>query len=235
MAIKLTNVHKSFLLEGQKMLVVHDVSLHVDDGEFVALVGPSGCGKSTILQLIAGFYPPDSGEITVEGKTGLMPQQDMLLPWCNIERNIALPCEIRGENFAEEVAKTENLLGEDVWQLFGLPGFQKSYPYQLSGGMRQRAALLRTYMDGGTLWLLDEPFAKLDALTKEELQIHLMTICRKLNRGILFVTHDINEAIALAGRIYVLSARPGQVIGEFLTDGRDHDELKREIKGLLRK
>ncbi|MCL2496201.1 MAG: ATP-binding cassette domain-containing protein [Clostridiales bacterium] len=233
MIIRVEKVNKHFLLNGRRILVLDNVTLTVGAGEFVALLGPSGCGKSTLLSLLAGYFPPDDGLIELTGRLGYMPQRDMLLPWLNVVENACLPVAVR-QAAALPAARDEvrNLL-----PLFGLEGFGGSLPGQLSGGMRQRAALLRTYMAGGDFWLLDEPFGNLDTLTKEALQEWFMELRKEIKTGVLFVTHDIAEAVKLAGRIYALSPRPGRVIGEWrvaaATSPGEREQLKQEILASL--
>ena len=205
--IRITAVSKSFWLGKQKLPVLQGIDLLLQDGVFTVLLGPSGCGKSTLLQLIAGFYPPDCGTIEQDGKVSFMAQDDMLLPWRTVADNVCFPLELGKGKRRDLPQPLPKLLS-----IFGLSGFGDSYPSQLSGGMRQRAALLRTYIDGGDYWLLDEPFGKLDALTREELQEWLYGLSRQLGRGILFVTHDIDEALRLADRVLLMSAAPGRLI-----------------------
>jgi ABC-type nitrate/sulfonate/bicarbonate transport system ATPase subunit len=211
MSIRIEQVKKYFMLNGRRILALDDVSLTVREGEFVALLGPSGCGKSTLLSLLAGYFPPDAGRITLTGRIGYMPQRDMLLPWLSVVENACLPVAVQ-RKAALLAARTEV---RGLLPLFGLEGFGDILPGQLSGGMRQRTALLRTYMAGGDFWLLDEPFGNLDALTKESLQEWFTELRREIKTGVLFVTHDITEAIQLAERIYALSPRPGRIIGEW--------------------
>ncbi len=211
MEIAINQVYKSFLLNGEKIPVLDNISLTVPHGQCTALLGPSGCGKSTLLSMIAGFYPPDSGSITTTGKVSLCMQKDMLLPWRDLLANVCLPVEI---NDRSELAAAKER-AKSYLPLFGLEGFAHSYPSQLSGGMSQRAALLRTLMAGGDFWLLDEPFAKLDALTREEMQSWLLGIIQRFQPGVLLITHDIEEAIKLADQIHVLSRRPASLIATF--------------------
>ncbi|MBS1348022.1 MAG: ABC transporter ATP-binding protein [Firmicutes bacterium] len=233
MEITISQVYKSFLLDGERIPVLNDVSLKVPQGQCTALLGPSGCGKSTLLSLIAGFYPPDSGTISTTGKVSLCMQKDMLLPWRDLLANVCLPVEVTNRN---ELAAAKKR-AEEYLPLFGLAGFAHSYPSQLSGGMSQRAALLRTLMAGGDFWLLDEPFAKLDALTREEMQTWLLSIIQRFRPGILLITHDIDEAIRLADKIYVLSRRPASVIAQFVptdkTDQQANIKLKEQIHHCL--
>lgn len=226
MEITISQVYKSFLLDGERIPVLNDVSLQVPQGQCTALLGPSGCGKSTLLSLIAGFYPPDSGTISTTGKVSLCMQKDMLLPWRDLLANVCLPVEVTNRN--ELVAAKKR--AEEYLPLFGLAGFAHSYPSQLSGGMSQRAALLRTLMAGGDFWLLDEPFAKLDALTREDMQTWLLSIIRRFRPGILLITHDIDEAIRLADKIYVLSRRPASVIAQFVPADKTGQQANIKLK-----
>jgi len=199
------------------MPIIEDISFHLDKGEFVTLIGPSGCGKSTIFNMIAGIVPIDEGKIYIDGQdyTGesghvsYMYQKDLLLPWKKVIDNAALPLIIRGLNVRESREKVAPYFG-----LFGLEGFEYKYPFQLSGGMRQRAALLRTYMFSKDILLLDEPFGGLDAITRSKMQTWLMEVIGKIEASVLFVTHDIEEAIYLSDRIYVLTERPAKIKDE---------------------
>ncbi|MCL1976357.1 MAG: ATP-binding cassette domain-containing protein [Firmicutes bacterium] len=229
MIIRVERIKKNFSLNGQRILVLDDVSINIEEGEFVALLGPSGCGKSTLLSLLAGYFLPDEGEITINGSLSYMPQRDMLLPWLNVIENACLPAAIR-HSMAETSARAEV---KRLLPLFGLNNFGDSLPDQLSGGMRQRAALLRTYMAGGDFWLLDEPFGSLDALTREDLQEWFMDLQQEIKCGVLFVTHDINEALKLSSHIYALSPRPGRISGEWVAKAgfslAKRELLKKEI------
>jgi ABC-type nitrate/sulfonate/bicarbonate transport system ATPase subunit len=200
--ISLEQVSKSF----DGVQAIQDVSLHVKQGEFVTLIGPSGSGKSTIFNLIAGLTQPDSGHIVVEGKPAYMPQRDLLMPWRSILDNVIVPLEIAGVPRHEARQQAKNLL-----PTFGLEGFADAYPSELSGGMRQRAALLRTILTRSDILLLDEPFGALDALTRRKLQGWLLDLWRDMKKTVLFVTHDVEEAIYLGDRVLVLSERPGHV------------------------
>lgn len=244
--------NKKLSIEGlsafyEDLPILKDLSLYLDRREFVSIIGPSGCGKSTIFNHISGILKPAAGSIYIDGeehtgetgRVSYMYQKDLLLPWRKIIDNVALPLVLKG------TPKTE--ARKDVasyFPLFGLDGFEHKYPHQLSGGMRQRAAFMRTYMYKSDIILLDEPFGGLDAITKSKLQDWLLHILPKLNASVLFITHDIEEAIYLSDRIYVLSERPAQIKREFLIDiprPRDRDitttdhfnEIKREILHLL--
>jgi ABC-type nitrate/sulfonate/bicarbonate transport system ATPase subunit len=237
MQITISEVEKYFRLNGDKLKIIDRVSFTVEAGRCIALLGPSGCGKSTLLAMIAGFFPPDMGKIDIAGRISVCLQRDMLLPWRDILANVCLPVEIRNKG-ALPAAQEKAI---SYLPLFGLEGFAHSYPAQLSGGMSQRAALLRTMMAGGDFWLLDEPFAKLDALTKEDLQLWLVGIIRQFNPGVLLITHDIDEALLLADKICLLTPRPASVITELTlprytgkaADAVTNAQLKTKIRHLL--
>jgi len=204
--------------DGGTLEVLRDVSLHVNAGEFVALIGPSGSGKTTLLSLIAGLEEPTSGEIALHGDphaprlghVGYMPQRDLLLPWRTALDNAAAGLEVRGisKTEARERART-------LFQQFGLSGFERAWPATLSGGMLQRVAFARAVLAGGELLLLDEPFGALDALTRLSLQRWLAEMCAAFNLTCLLVTHDLDEALLLADRVYVLTPRPGRILLEW--------------------
>lgn len=216
MAVKilLEDVSKTFIIDGETLPTLGGVSLQVGAGEFVSLIGPSGCGKSTIFNIACGLVSPDSGRVVLDGKPGVapaeiisyMPQKDLLLPWRNILRNVTLAREVQGADLEEAINEARQLL-----PLFGLQGFENSYPAELSGGMRQRAALMRTVLARREVLLLDEPFGALDAITRVNMQQWLLEVWHKFNYAVLFITHDIEEALFLSDRIYVLSPRPARV------------------------
>lgn len=194
--------------------VLRDLSLEVRQGEFVTLIGPSGSGKSTIFNLLSGLEPTSGGAVRVEGfgsdhPFAYMPQRDALLPWRTILDNVILGQELQG--VSRKQARAEALAQLPV---FGLQGFEKNYPFELSGGMRQRAALLRTVLTHRPVMLLDEPFGALDAITRAQLQEWLRDLRQRLDRTILFITHDVEEALLLSDRVYVLSPRPARVVLE---------------------
>jgi ABC-type nitrate/sulfonate/bicarbonate transport system ATPase subunit len=198
---------------------LRDVSVHVDDGEFVSIIGPSGCGKSTLFNLIAGVEPLSAGRIAVSGETdpdtrrlsvGYMFQKDLLFPWRTLLDNAALGLQVSANlSLGEARRRAAALLPR-----FGLDGFEDNRPSELSGGMRQRVALLRTLLLERPLLLLDEPFASLDALTRRELQGWLRETWRSGGQAALLVTHDIREAVYLSDRIYVMSPLPGKIVAE---------------------
>lgn len=192
-------------------------AMSVEPGEFVTVVGPSGCGKSTLFNIVAGLEEPDDGGILrfkgrgchakeLLGRVSFMPQRDLLLPWRSVVDNAILAREIEGANRAAVRAEARAMLPE-----FGLAGFENQYPHQLSGGMRQRVALMRTFLFERELMLLDEPFGALDALTRSMMQRWLLEIWQRHRRTILFITHDVDEAIFLGDRVLVMTARPGRV------------------------
>lgn len=200
-----------------KTTALADVNLKVEAGEFVTVVGPSGCGKSTLFNIVAGLEEPDYGSVLrfedrsvhardLLGRVAFMPQRDLLLQWRNVIDNAVLPLEIEGTSKAEARAEAERMLPE-----FGLAGFGDKYPHELSGGMRQRVALMRTFLFRRDLLLLDEPFGALDALTRTLMQRWLLEIWQKHRRTVLFITHDVDEAIFLGDRVVVMGARPGHV------------------------
>ncbi len=200
--------------EYEGLQVLDNVSIFARQKELVSILGPSGCGKSTLFNIISGLLKPDSGKVIIEGKehtgkhgrVGYMHQRDLLFPWKTIMGNVCIPLIIRGE----DIKKARGGVNR-YFEIFGLEGFQDKYPSQLSGGMRQRAALLRTYMFKSDIMLLDEPFGGLDAITRRNMQEWLLTVVDKLNSTILFITHDIDEAIFLSDRIYLFTERPASV------------------------
>ncbi len=212
--IFLDRIRATYHENNQILPVLNDVTITADDGEFVALLGPSGSGKSTLLKIAAGLLTPDEGRVIVDEQdvtgrsrlVGYMPQKDLLLPWKTLAENAALPLLAAGKTKKEAMQKTDELL-----TLFNLEEFAGYYPNQLSGGMRQRGALLRTVLTDSSLLLLDEPFASLDALTRVSLQNWLLAMWNRFKRTVLLVTHSIDEAIYLADRIYVITQRPGEL------------------------
>lgn len=227
-------VGKSFRVQKEVVEAVRGVSLAVARGEIVTLVGPSGCGKSTLLNMTAGLLRPTVGSVTYDGRevsavnrrTGYMTQNDHLLPWRDVIGNIAIPLEIAGYSRARIRERVEHLI-----ELVGLAGFERSYPSQLSGGMRKRTALARLLAYDPETLLLDEPFAALDAQLRLNMQIELLGISRQLGKTILFVTHDLDEAAALGDRIAVFSARPGtirEIIASPLPRERDLSRLRHD-------
>jgi ABC-type nitrate/sulfonate/bicarbonate transport system ATPase subunit len=193
---------------GGAVRALQEVSLHAENGELLAVVGPSGCGKTTLLELICGLQSPDDGTLTSPAAV-LMPQRDLLLPWLSAVENAALAPRISGLTRSQARRRAEGLFTE-----LGLHGFEDSRPAELSGGMRQRVAFLRTLLSGKPVLCLDEPFGALDAITRAEMQAWLAQALVREPRTVVLVTHDVEEAVLLADRLVVLSARPGRVVGE---------------------
>jgi ABC-type nitrate/sulfonate/bicarbonate transport system ATPase subunit len=212
--LAVVQVSKTFTKSGTQVTALEDISLEIPHGTFVSIIGPSGCGKSTLFNVIAGLVKPTSGCILEDGKditgqkghVGYMLQKDLLLPWRTTLKNINLGLEIRGVDAKQAAERALPLI-----QRYGLGGFENSYPRELSGGMRQRAALLRTLLYDRDLMLLDEPFGALDAQTRLTMQGWLLQIWADFHKTVLFVTHDIDESIYLSDVVYVLSGRPGRV------------------------
>ncbi len=210
-------VSKTFRDGAQSVTALEDVSLSARPGEFITIIGPSGSGKSTLFNLITGLTEPDTGEIVIDcgpahkraGRVGYMPQRDLLLPWRTVLDNVILGPELDGRPRGEARRRAREMM-----PLFGLAGFEDAFPATLSGGMRQRAALLRTFLTDRDVLLLDEPFGALDALTRHELQRWLLDVWQRFQKTILFITHDVEEAVFLADRVLVFSARPGRIVKE---------------------
>ena len=199
--------------------IIEDINIELHDNELVCLLGSSGGGKTTLFNVISGLRTPQKGKVLLDGEdiTGqpghisYMLQKDLLLPYRTIEDNVALPLIIKGEKKREARKKAGEFFDE-----FGLSGTQKKYPSQLSGGMRQRAALLRTYMFSKDVALLDEPFSALDTLTKSDMHRWYLDVMDKIHLSTLFITHDIDEAILLSDRIYLLTGKPGKITEEIM-------------------
>jgi NitT/TauT family transport system ATP-binding protein len=228
------NVSRWFGAEGRRsdrVVALDRVTVGVRPREIVAVIGPSGCGKSTLLSLGAGLDAPNGGTVEISGEpvkgprpdVAFMLQKDLLLPWRSISENVEFGVEIRGMSPEERRARADGLL-----ERFGLLDFARMYPYQLSGGMRQRAALARTMALQPTTLLMDEPFSALDAQTKIKLQGELVAAVRAASVTALVITHDLTEAVVLADRIYVMSPRPGRIIKEIRVDlPKDEDPVAR--------
>ncbi len=192
-------------VRGETTAIEH-LSFDVSEGEFVAIIGPSGCGKTTLLSLAAGLIKPSDGNVERGGSCGYMLQKDELFPWRTIEKNIFLPLEIKGQNDAAHRERARSLAAK-----YGLGDFLESYPSQLSGGMRQRAALIRTLATDPEILLLDEPFSALDYQTRLNVTEDVAGIIRSEKKTAVLITHDISEAISLADRVFVLTKRPARV------------------------
>jgi NitT/TauT family transport system ATP-binding protein len=213
--IEVRNVNKTFATTGGGELVaLRDVSLSIERGEFVSLVGPSGCGKSTLLNMIGGLLGPSTGEISFAGRevtkpsrdVGMMFQSPVLLPWRTVLENVMLPIDVFGWKRKKYVDRAHEIL-----DLVGLKGFADAYPAQLSGGMQSRVSLSRVLLYEPDVLLLDEPFGALDEFTREALNLELLRIWEETNKTIVFVTHNIGEAVLLSQRIVVMRPRPGEI------------------------
>ena len=215
--LKTEGISKSF---GDKK-VIENISIRLDEGELVSLLGVSGSGKTTLFNCISGLYKPDSGRVLLNGedttgkpgKISYMLQKDLLLPYYTVLDNVALPLVIKGMKKKQAREKAKPLFAE-----FGLGGTENHYPAELSGGMRQRAALLRTYLCSDGVALLDEPFSALDTITKSAIHEWYLDIMQKIKLSTLFITHDIDEAILISDRIYILSGKPGVISDEITID-----------------
>jgi len=212
--IELHNVSKTFHSKKGSVEALRNINLTVDEGEFITLVGRSGCGKTTLLRLIAGLLQPTAGQLSVSGQKVAKPRRDVavmfqrpaLLPWRTVLENLMLPVEVIGAKKSEYLGRAEELLDTT-----SLTGFEDALPRELSGGMQQRVSLCRSLITDPDVLLMDEPFASLDALTREELSSELQRICLDQQKTVVFVTHSIDEAVLLADRAVVLSPRPGQI------------------------
>ncbi|MEU6404831.1 ABC transporter ATP-binding protein [Streptomyces sp. NPDC046985] len=212
-AARLDNVSKSFATADGGQLVLDGISLDVAPGEFVTLLGASGCGKSTLLNLVAGLDQPTAGAIATDGRPALMFQEHALFPWLTAGKNIELALRLRGVPKAERRGRAEELLG-----LVRLKGAYGKRVHELSGGMRQRVALARALAQESNLLLMDEPFAALDAITRDVLHDELTRIWQETGVSVLFVTHNVREAVRLAQRVVLLSSRPGRVARQWTVD-----------------
>lgn len=224
----------SFRYAQDESPMMENLSFLVEAGAFVSVIGASGCGKSTIFRLINGLETPDTGEILVDGKpisalkqySAFMPQKDLLFPWRSIEKNICLPMELQGVPMAEQSRRCQQVL-EQV----GLSGYGKKYPKDLSGGMKQRVAFARTLLSGADMLLLDEPFSALDYLTRVEMQEWLLHQWESTGKTILFITHDVEEAVFLSKTIFVIQDRPFSAMEQVevpLGYPRNRSDLKRQ-------
>jgi NitT/TauT family transport system ATP-binding protein len=215
-AISFDNVSRSFMTtDGREVQALDGLSFHIAKNEFVAIVGPSGCGKSTVLRLIAGLIQPTSGQVSVDGyavrepldKVGIVFQKPTLLPWLDVLSNVAFPMRHKYGRVGEE----GKALAGDLLRLVGLGEFSRSHPDELSGGMQQRVAIARSLLLDPELLLMDEPFSSLDAMTRDEMGFELMRIWSQRPKTVVFITHSITEAVLLADRVIVLTARPGKI------------------------
>jgi NitT/TauT family transport system ATP-binding protein len=213
--LSLNNLTKRFFSRDRVIEAIKDISIDIERGEFITMVGPSGCGKSTILNIVSGLMRPTQGAVEVEGvpvqgvtrDVGYVTQQHNLMPWRTLLDNVAFPLEIAGVPKSERYDHASKLL-----KMVGLTGFEKSYPHELSGGMRQRGNIVRTLIYSPKVMLMDEPFGPLDAQTRVILQDQLLEIWSHTGVTVIFITHDLHEAIGLGDRVVLLSARPGTIV-----------------------
>jgi NitT/TauT family transport system ATP-binding protein len=237
-----------FHVKGETLNAVDNVSLHVKPGEFVSLIGPSGCGKSTLLNVVAGFLPASDGEVRIDGRAisgpgsdrGVVFQQYSLFPWMTVRRNVEFGLKMKGIGASERAQQARTLLG-----LAGLLSFENHYPDQLSGGMKQRVGIVRALATSPQVLLMDEPFGALDSQTRVVMQEILTNMWQRLRLSVLFITHDIDEAIFLSDRIYVMTARPGRIKSEIvvplprprtaeMTASPEFIAMVQQIKALIR-
>lgn len=235
--LEIKNISKSF----NNIKILENINIHLKEKETVCLLGESGIGKSTLFNIIAGTLNTDIGKIylnnnDITGKTGhisYMQQKDLLLPYRKIIYNVAIPLIIRGENKKIAMKKASSFFKE-----FGLLGTENKYPWQISGGMRQRVALLRTYLFSSQIFLLDEPFSALDSINKHRLQNWYLSIASNMNLSTLIITHDIDEAITLSNKIYIMSGKPATITAEIIIDrntlnNQNHFNYKETILKLI--
>ncbi len=217
-AITLSNVYLTYSGKSGPVTALKNVSIHAKTGEFVSIVGPSGCGKSTILKILSGLIPSTAGSVLVNGvhvdgpppSVGIVFQSAQLMPWRNILDNVLVQIEMRGLPVAQYRDEARALL-----HMAGLSAFERSFPYQLSGGMQQRVGICRALVHAPDLLIMDEPFGALDAMTREQMMVELQRIWMERKTTVLFITHSLSEAIFLSDRVIVMSPRPGRVVGEF--------------------
>lgn len=246
--IEVRRLGHRFETRRESVEAVRDVSLHVHPGEFVSLIGPSGCGKSTVLNVVAGFMAVQEGSALLDGtgirgpgpERGVVFQQYSLFPWMSVRKNVEFGLRMKGVSASERETQARTLLG-----LAGLLAFENHYPDQLSGGMKQRVGIVRALATGPQVMLMDEPFGALDAQTRVVMQEILTNMWQRLRLSVLFVTHDIEEAVFLSDRIYVMTARPGRIKAELtvplprprtpaMCETPAFAQLVRTIKGLIR-
>ena len=214
MSIDINNINKSFESRGKNLSVLEDINLNINDGELVCLLGPSGCGKTTLLRLIAGLDQPTSGEIIANGEVVKKPsgdravifQQYSLFPWLTVLQNVTFGLELSGGSREENIKAAERYLTS-----VGLIDFKDSYPHELSGGMKQRVAIIRSLLNHSPILLMDEPFSALDMQNRHRLQEQLIGVWKRFENTIVFVTHDVDEAVFLADKIILLDKNPGKI------------------------
>ena len=207
--ILIKNISKSF----DNMEILKDINIEVNEGELISILGPSGSGKSTIFNILTNIISSDNGEININGDISYMYQKDMMVPWKKVIDNIGIPLIFKGKNKKDSREEVKKHIND-----FGLSGFEYKYPSQLSGGMKQRANFLKTYLTSKDIMLLDEPFGALDSMTRRKMQRWLLDLTKEMNSTILFITHDIEEAILLSNRIYIISEKPAIIKGEIIVN-----------------
>lgn len=233
--ILLKNISKSF----EDMEILKDINIQVNEGELVSILGPSGSGKSTIFNILTNIINSDKGEVNINGDLSYMYQKDMMVPWKKVIDNIGIPLIFKGKSKKAAREEVKKHIDE-----FGLNGFEYKYPSQLSGGMKQRANFLKTYLTSNDIMLLDEPFGALDSMTRRKMQEWLLDLTKEMNSTILFITHDIEEAILLSNRIYIISEKPAVIKGEIevslpkernenIVTSEDFINIKKEILSLM--
>lgn len=230
--LEVRSLTKSFLLQGQPRLVLQDINLQLYPNEFVCLVGASGCGKSTLLNIVAGLVPPTAGEVLLDGNLvkgpgsdrGMVFQSYTLFPWLTVADNIAFGPSLQGASAAEQKRRVHYYL-----EIVGLSAYAKAFPKELSGGMKQRVAIARALANEPDVLLMDEPFGALDCQTKEQMQQFLLELWEKTPTTILMITHDVEEAIFLSQRIYVMSSHPGQIQSEIAIKLPQHRDLEMKL------
>ena len=246
--VDVRDLHIRFSVKGQEVEAVRSASVHVRPGEFVSLIGPSGCGKSTLLNAVAGFLKPNGGQVMLDGQAitgpgsdrGVVFQQYSLFPWMTVRKNVEFGLKMKGVSLTERESQARTLLG-----LAGLLSFENHYPDQLSGGMKQRVGIVRALATSPQVLLMDEPFGALDSQTRVVMQEILTNMWQRLRISVLFITHDIDEAVFLSDRIYVMTARPGRIKAELpvplprprtpeMTATPEFAAMVRQIKGLIR-
>jgi NitT/TauT family transport system ATP-binding protein len=233
--LEIDSVAKTYVTRSGSVEALRPLNLEVEQGSFVSLVGPSGCGKSTLLNIVAGLLPPTSGRVLFEGEPmnepsrdiGVMFQDSVLFPWRSVEKNVLLPAEVFGIP-AQDIAER----AKETIELVGLKDFRHALPQHLSGGMQQRVALARVLTYRPKVLLMDEPFGALDEFTRETMNLELMALTRPRNMTVMFVTHNITEAVFLSDRVAVMSSRPGRLSGVVdVPFGASRDvELMRDVK-----
>ena len=230
--IVISNLSKKY----KDKLILKDINLHVYEDEVVSIIGPSGCGKSTIFNILSNLTTYNSGDVNINGRFSYMYQKDLLLPYKNIIDNVSLPLILKGEK-----KKKSFEIVKPYFSIFGLEGYENKYPHELSGGMRQRVNFMRTFVNSSDIMLLDEPFGALDSITRASMQNWLLDLKKEIKSTILLITHDIDEAIILSNRIYILSNKPAVITKEIFVDSNIYNKnnleniarLKKEILSYL--